>query len=73
MRRKHTDEFIQKAKADKASNMQTTANEKLKRLVVDLPEDLHRKLKIMSAQEDKKMRTLIAEMIEKKSKEYENL
>lgn len=69
-RKKDTDTFIKNAKADRASNTLETSDLKLKRLVVDLPENLHRELKIMSAREDKKMRFIIAEMIEERSKRY---
>ncbi len=66
MRRKtNTEKFISEAKADKASNKKSE-NEKLKRLVVDLPEHLHKALKIMSVKQDKKMREIIAELIEEK-------
>lgn len=65
-RKKDTDSFINKAKADAASGGKTQKEEKLKRLVVDLPEELHRALKLMSVTEDKKMREIIAEMIEER-------
>jgi predicted DNA-binding protein len=64
--KKNTDNFIKNAKADKESNKFSDKDTKLKRLVVDLPEELHKELKIMSAKEGKKMRELIVEMIEKR-------
>jgi hypothetical protein len=69
-RKNNTEKFISKAKADKASNLK---NEKLKRLVVDLPESLHKALKMMSIKEDKTMREIIAELIEEKQSRTENL
>ena len=64
-----TDKFINDAKADLASQ-KIDKKENLKRLVVDLPEHLHKELKMMSIKEDKKMRELIAEMIEERIRSY---
>ncbi len=68
MKRKNiTEKFISNAKADKATVIKNK-NVKLKRLVVDLPENLHKALKLMSVKEDKKMREIISDLIEEKMK-----